>query len=320
MKGIDVSKHQGLIDWGKIPSDIEFVIIRAGYGVNTTDKYFEKNIKQALERGLKVGVYWFLYCLTEEEAIKNAIGFDNVISPYKDKITMKVWCDYEYDSDRYSNECGHVQNNHSRTKIVEAFCNKMIALGYDCGVYANPDYLKRKFDDLSNYPLWLAYYSENEKTAKSYNPFMWQYSSTGKVEGINGNCDMNICYGVAGSDIPDITGFVGVSIVKALSERGYKSSFKYRKELWSKLVRNTVYKGTADQNLKMIELLGGKTEDNLPCLDGYKGFSIVEALRKFGYDSSFKNRAKLWEMIGETSTYKGSAFQNLKLLNRLREN
>ena len=190
--GIDVSKHQGLIDWKKVAAcGIEFAIIRAGYGKNTVDPYFVENICGAQTAGLKIGVYWFVYALNEQDALANAEKFHNTIESYKDIIDLKVWCDYEYDSDNYSIKNDVVQNKESRTRIVKTFLHYLEEKGWDVGVYANPDYLNTKFEDLSEYPLWLAKYGSDK--GKFY-PFMWQYSSKGTVLGINGNVDMNHLY------------------------------------------------------------------------------------------------------------------------------
>lgn len=194
--GIDVSYHQnkkGHIDWKKVKeSGVEYAIIRAGYGKNTVDEYFIENIVGAHTAGIKVGVYWFIYALNEADAIENAKRCIDTIALYKDIIELKVWCDYEYDSDSYSIKKDVVQTKESRTRIVKAFLHTLEEYGYDVGLYANPDYLKNKFLDLSEYPLWLAYYTNNESEAKKYNPMIWQYSSKGSVPGINGNVDMNV--------------------------------------------------------------------------------------------------------------------------------
>lgn len=188
-KGIDVSNYQGNIDWSKVKSDgIEFVIIRAGWGKNSVDAKFKTYIENAIKQDLNIGIYWFLYGKTEADVIANAVKCDSVIKPYKDKINMKVWADWEYDSDNY---CKGL-NKTTRTKWVKAFCNKLTSLGYKTGIYANPDYIKNKFNDISDYPLWLAYYSS---TKGSYNPLIWQHSSKGRVNGISGNVDMDIYYG-----------------------------------------------------------------------------------------------------------------------------
>ncbi len=192
-KGIDVSKHNGLINWSKVKAaGIEFVIIRAGYGKNTVDKYFKRNIEGAIAQGLHIGVYWFIYVTTELDIYRNAKKFHEVIAPYKDKIDMNVWCDFEYDTDDYAIKKGKVFTKEERTAFVKQFCKYMSDYGYDVGVYANPDYLKNKFNDVSEYPLWLAYYRSSKG---SYTPFMWQHTSNGKVSGIIGRVDMNICYG-----------------------------------------------------------------------------------------------------------------------------
>lgn len=190
--GIDVSYHQGEIDWRKVSAcGIEFAIIRAGYGKSTVDKKFIENICGAQTAGLKVGVYWFLYALNEQDAIANAEMFHNTIALYKDVIDLKVWCDYEYDSDNYSIKHDVIQTKESRTRIVKTFLHCLEEKGWDVGVYANPDYLNTKFEDLSEYPLWLAKYSSDKG---QYFPYMWQYSSKGSVLGINGNVDMNHLY------------------------------------------------------------------------------------------------------------------------------
>lgn len=195
--GVDVSYHQGVIDWKQVKqSGVEFVIIRAGYGKNTVDKKFIENIVGANTAGIKIGVYWFIYALNESDAIENAKRCIDTIALYKDIIELKVWCDYEYDSDNYSIKNDVVQTKESRTLIVKTFLHTLKEYGYDVGVYANPDYLNNKFLDLSEYPLWLAYYTDEESKATRYNPFMWQYSSKGSVPGIKGNVDMNYLYAV----------------------------------------------------------------------------------------------------------------------------
>lgn len=193
--GIDVSYHQGIIDWKKVAeSGIEFAIIRAGYGKNTVDSKFIENIVGAHAAGIKIGVYWFIYALNENDAIKNAEMFHKTIEPYRETITMKVFADYEGDSDKYANKNGVVHTKETRTRIVKTFLNYLEDKGWDVGNYSNKDYIKNNFEDLSEYPLWFAWYDNDENEAKKYNPIMWQYSSKGSVPGINGNVDMNIWY------------------------------------------------------------------------------------------------------------------------------
>ena len=193
MTGIDVSLFQGNIDFKKVKADgYDFVIIRAGWGKSNKDKWFDSNIKKALDAGLKVGAYWFIYCKDKDHLLHNAKYCNAVLNNYKDKLEMGVWADWEYDSDKYF---GRMLSVTERTSYVKLFVETMIAYGYDCGVYANPDYLKNKFGNLKGYKLWLAYYDVPETKAKEYNPYIWQKTSKGKVAGVNGNVDVNVYYG-----------------------------------------------------------------------------------------------------------------------------
>ena len=219
-KGIDVSYHQGVIDWKKVKADgIQFAIIRAGYGKTQMDKKFIENIRGANTAGIEVGIYWFIYAKDISEAIENAERCHACISLYKGIIKHKVWADWEYGSDKRN-----PKNKASRTAIVKAFCWRLKSLGYEVGVYANLDYIKSKFDmsQLSEYPLWFAKYSTSKG---SYNPFMWQYSSKGSVAGITGNVDMNILYDGKAESYPvlhygDKNEYVGI-LQRKLIANGY---------------------------------------------------------------------------------------------------
>ena len=195
IKGIDVSYHQGVIDWKKVKeSGIGYAIIRAGYGRTDVDKQFHNNVNGCIENDIPFGVYWFIYGVNEAESIANADLCHKTIAPYKGKIKLKVAADLEYDTDNNAKKRGVTLTKDMRTKMVIAFCERMKNYGYDVAVYANPDYLNNKFNNLSQYPLWLAYYTSNENNTKKYNHFMWQYSSEGSVPGISGNVDMNYLY------------------------------------------------------------------------------------------------------------------------------
>lgn len=119
---------------------------------------------------------------------------------------------------------------------------------------------------------------------------------------------------------PDLSNYHGVSIVTGLNSVGYDSSFESRKVLWYALGNTATYIGSASQNLAMIEQLGGTTRTALPSLKGYKGFSIVDGLKAFGYNSTFSYRKELWKLAGKTTTYLGTSQQNTELLNILKNN
>lgn len=196
--GIDVSSFQGNINWTKVKNaGIDFAIIRAGWGKSGVDPKFKTNIQNAVSAGIRnIGIYWFIYAYTEQDVIQNAISCDNLIKQYKDNINFKVWCDWEYDSDSYyQKHFGKTLDKTTRTKWVKTWCEKIKSLGYNVGIYANPDYINNKFNSIVEYPLWLAYYTTSMGKYESYSPMLWQYSSKGKIDGISGNVDCNYYYG-----------------------------------------------------------------------------------------------------------------------------
>lgn len=204
MRGIDVSSHQGEIDWNAVKSSgVEFALVRAGYG-DKADTRFTENIKYAQRVGIKVGVYWFSYALNEAEAKEEASYCYNTIKPYK--LDLPVFYDFEYDTERYAEQNGVEYNKNTRTVIIKTFCGSMEALGYHCGIYLNPDYIKHRvnFDELKAYPLWLATWLDNkgganfsvpaDEVVSTYGkPFMWQFGQ-GYVLGIEGDVDLNYGY------------------------------------------------------------------------------------------------------------------------------
>lgn len=185
--GLDVSKHQGNIDWTKAAAGQEFVIIRAGYGrfASQEDPCFKKNIEGAFSAGLPVGVYWYSYAATEAEARQEAEVCLSVISPYRDKITLPVFFDQEYEPSIIA------ATKAVRTACCVAFCKAVEAAGYRPGMYGSLDWLQNKIT-LSSLPedtvVWCARYSDNTPSVAHT---VWQYSSTGKVSGISGNVDLN---------------------------------------------------------------------------------------------------------------------------------
>lgn len=195
MKGIDVSSHQGLIDWAKVKAaGIEFAIIRAGYGKykSQVDSRFEQNAFGALSAGLHVGVYWFSYATTPEEARQEAQVCAGVIEPYKGKFDFPVYFDYEYDSERYSKEQGVTPTQELREALAKAFCEEIEAHGWRAGVYTNNDYLKSRWrlDVLKQWEIWLADYTGGPDVSCG----MQQTSSTGTVNGISGNVDTDTAF------------------------------------------------------------------------------------------------------------------------------
>ena len=193
MRGIDVSKWNGDIDWSAVKnSGIEYVIIRCGYrgssqGMLIEDPKFQTNIKGATSAGLKVGVYFFTQAISEAEAVEEASMVLEKIKNYK--ITYPVFLDVEPSGGRADNI-----SKATRTAVCKAFCQTIQSSGYTAGIYANKTWLTEKMDvsALSSYKIWLAQYASNPTYTGRYD--MWQYQATGKVSGISGDVDMNWSY------------------------------------------------------------------------------------------------------------------------------
>lgn len=195
-KGIDVSKHQGSIDWSKVAEDgVEFAFIRValrGYGTGklVEDEYFEKNIKGALSAGIKVGVYVYSQAINEEELLEEADFVLQKIAPYK------IECPVVFDVEMVSGADGRMNRltAEERTSLTALFCETVKNAGYTPMIYHNMEMgaLKLKLEDLESYDKWFAYYNSDFYYPYEYD--VWQYSDKGKVDGIKGNVDLNISF------------------------------------------------------------------------------------------------------------------------------
>ncbi|EHR1329315.1 SH3 domain-containing protein [Clostridium perfringens] len=194
LKGIDVSEHQGRINWEQVKDHVDFVMLRAGYGRNNIDKQFVRNISECNRLGIKVGIYWFSYAWNEEMARNEAKYVLEAIKPYK--VDYPISFDLEYDTLNYAKKNGVTIGKRLATNMINAFCSTIENAGYKAMNYANLDFINNKFYQSEiNYPLWLAWYGVSEDKTKAYNPAMWQYSESGQVPGISGSSvDMNYCY------------------------------------------------------------------------------------------------------------------------------
>lgn len=197
--GIDVSKYQGYIDWNQVKdSGVEFAIIRVGYrgltsGSLSEDDYYQINIQRALAAGLKVGVYIFSQATTEAEAVEEANYILSRISSYN--ITLPVVIDYEYGA----NNSGRLYNANlsveQATNICNSFCARVAEAGYTPMVYANKTMLTNHLNASAisdKYKIWLANYTTQTSYTGDYT--FWQYSSSGRVNGVGGDVDCNFWY------------------------------------------------------------------------------------------------------------------------------
>ena len=195
--GIDVSAHQGGIDWKKVKADgVEFAFIRAGFrgwGVNATfnqDERFEYNIKEAYNNGIAVGVYWVTHALDTADIERELQYLYEIIDPYKYMISYPV----VYDLEQPETEENRIWNltKEQHTENAAYFLSAVREKGYTPMLYGNLTCFAMMVDPaaVSAYPAWYAWYSVPLYFPYEFN--VWQYSATGRVDGINTEVDLNL--------------------------------------------------------------------------------------------------------------------------------
>ncbi len=192
-QGIDVSEHQGRIDWNAVKaSGIDFAILRVGFGAPSwggrVDYQFNRNISECERLGIPYGVYIYSYAFDNQQAADEASMVINCLSGHNPRLP--VYYDLE-DNSIIAN--GRQTGIASRAQV---FCNRISAAGYEPGIYANLNWFNNILTDSvfksSSWDHWIAQY--NSKCDYIGNYSIWQYKSNGKVPGINGNVDMNYAY------------------------------------------------------------------------------------------------------------------------------
>lgn len=195
LKGIDVSSHNGEINWNEVKSQIDFAIIRLGYGDNIEsqdDRYFFKNVKGCIDNNIPFAVYIYSYAknLSGNESIQSEIDHCKRLLSQIDKKPFCVYIDMEDDSTIYLQKL-------MLTNFALEFCKQITQAGYKAGVYANENWFKNYLNCSTiasyGYSIWCAKYS-SYKPVISSNYDIWQYSADGHIEGIYTKVDMNYMY------------------------------------------------------------------------------------------------------------------------------
>ena len=189
--GIDVSKWQGAIDFSKVKeAGAEFVIIRVGHqngvgGEYILDPYFKRNIKEAIDTDLEVGIYFYSYADSKREARKQA---EWVIKQIKDyDITLPIAFDFESFTSFNIMNLSLYQLN----EVAESYFSTLEDAGYDTMLYGSKNYLNAIWKYNTN-KVWLAHYTDETDYDKDY--MMWQLCQDGVIDGINGFVDIDILY------------------------------------------------------------------------------------------------------------------------------
>lgn len=326
--GIDVSQYQGLINWDVVKDHIDFAIIRCGFGQDLPgqdDKLFKRNADECTRLNIPFGVYLYSYAKNATDAKGEAKHVMRLIKNYK--MAYPIYYDLEDE-----NTTGK-QTNEVIASIAKTFAEELEKNGYYVGIYASLYWWKTKLTNpiFNKYTRWVANYAAELNFDKEYD--MWQYSSTGWVEGISTIVDLNYCY----KDFPKIIKAVGknnfdktdiekykigdtvrFNYVFLTSEsknplRPYRNIGKITKI--EKNARNPYLIGE-DQGWVNDQVIEGRI--NYLSNPNYVGDSFVNALKQINENTSFENRKRIANLNGIVN-YVGSANQNLELLQLLKD-
>lgn len=278
---VDVSYHNGSIDWGKAKAaGVKGAIIRCGYGSDKTrydDSKYHANMQGALANGIKVGVYLYSYAKSAEGARSEAAHAIRLIAPYKSSISLPIYYDLE--------EAGTEPYAKSNALIFGEILDKA---GYEVGIYASEYWWKTYLKGLDKYTKWIAKWGSIEPKGFS-NMEMWQYDAYGKVSGIGSGVDMDKPFGRLADIIngveptPDHGGKVMVEL--EILRKGSKGTEVFTVQ---SILKAKGYKGENGKVLALDESFGGNTEyavkafqkDNRLTVDGVVGQNTWNKLLK----------------------------------------
>ena len=257
IKGIDVSKWQGTIDWAKVAGDgVKFAMIRLGYGGKAgaacgVDSFYQKNVEGALANGIAVGCYFYSYALTVEAVKKEAAFVIQQLAKYKGRILYPIAFDIED-----STQAG--LGKRTLTDMVTAFCSALEAAGYYASFYCNADWARNRLDmqALARFDFWLAQWTATPTyTGHAFN--MWQSSSKGRVDGISGDVDMDTAFVDYEAEIKKnkLNGYTGSTAATGKQEGG--NSMSDRQKLVSTAAAYIGCKEADGSHRQIIDIYNG---------------------------------------------------------------
>ena len=314
--GVDVSKHNGNVDWQAVKNAGygNFAIIRAGYGgdySNQDDPQFERNVNECEKLGIPYGVYLYSYALNTNDALNEVNHILRLIKKCGKNFKYGIWFDME-DADNYKQKHG-MPNNSTLVDICYTFCDKVEAQGFYVGIYASLSWLNNQLNNskLDRFDKWVAQWNNTGCTyKKTYS--IWQYTNSVNIGGKRFD---------ANKLIRDFA---------TSSNSGNASPKKSNEELANEVIAGKWGNGNDRKNRlteagynynavqSIVNAKLGSTQTTY-----YKRYtgsttSIVDALKAISVDSSKSNRTKIAKANG-ISNYTGTATQNTQLLNLLKQ-
>jgi lysozyme len=297
MKGIDVSQWNGNINWAKVAkSDVDYAIIRVGYGDNYTyqdDTYFKKNVRGCIDNKIPFGVYIYSYAVNTSMAKSEANHVLRLINGLK--LDFPVYFDMEDNSQLNGT------NNATRGAIAKTFCNAITAKGYKVGIYANlnwwNNYLTDKAFNNSKWYKWVAQYNSQCDYKGAYQ--MWQSTSSGVIDGVSSACgtfDFNFWFGKT------ITSSYAQPV--KLSNTNY--TFKYYDEEISKKLTATVYTTDKERGVKWSSSNKdvATVDSNGKVVAKGQGTCYITARAKFDTTKLARCKVKVQQMVIDVKSSK----------------
>lgn len=191
MSGIDVSVYNGKINWSIVKNEVDYAIIRCGFGQNFTkqdDQQWINNVNGCIANKIPFGVYLYSYATTTSAAKSEAQHVLRLVNGRK--LQFPIYYDMEDERTQ-----GKLTNN-QLAAIARTFCNTITDAGYEVGIYANTNWWQTKltnaFFNNTNISKWVAQYTSACTYRGNYD--MWQYTSVGRINGISGRVDKNFWY------------------------------------------------------------------------------------------------------------------------------
>lgn len=198
--GVDTSFYNGMVDWQQLKEiGVDFALIRVGgrgwgNGALYTDNWFRNSLLSAQKAGLSTGVYFYSMAANRPEAKREALYVTEKLDGIE--LDLPVYIDMEFSGD-YPDGRTDGLTNAERVDYALAFCREIEEAGYSAGIYASESFFhdELNIDAISDYSIWVASYTENNKRPALEDYDIWQFTDSARLPGVSGSCDVNVRFG-----------------------------------------------------------------------------------------------------------------------------
>lgn len=279
MRGIDISEHNGKLNFEILKNQVDFIMIRATWGRYQKDKMYKEYTEKCIEYNIPFGYYYYSYALNEKEAKEEVSFFLRTISEYKNKITFPLAIDME-DTDSYKRDRGF-PDNQTLCNICQIACDEIGLAGYYPIIYASLNYFEHilNCENIEKYNKWLAWWSDKAKEKVDKTKYqMLQYTSKGTIQGLTGMFDMNEAYVEFDKLIAYIKNVMRIQEIKLRSglediSIQYMSLYKFGnfllEKIFNRLREERKIKDSSQDIHKVVQLEYGLEDKTIQYLESY---------------------------------------------------